>query len=287
MVCLGDDERDGSLPEEDTHEKFYSDLLQPWPPSRLRFRLSRRTPWREDDMKKIAALAFVAALGFSEVPQDASAAPVSSGALDLLMNSEALHGGRSGETINDGLVQPAQSSEQVPQDDGLKVKGALQYSAPTAAPVEDWPEAPADGANVRGQGSGNLPAAKERRVSPRRSTLSQRADGAASVTRRRGYTYYDDARYYSYRPYRRGYYRRGTSYDGSMYASWRGGYRDGWGGGGALVAAGIAGLALGALATAPAYGYGYGPYAYAPRYYYPYAPRYYYPAAYYHGYAPR
>jgi hypothetical protein len=169
-------------------------------------------------MKKIAALAFVAALGFSVIPQDASAAPVSSGALDLLMNSEALHDGRSSETVKDGLVQPAQSSEQVQQDDGVKVKGALQYSAPTAAPVEDWPEAPADGANLRGQVSGNLPAAKERRVfSPIRRSTRQRADGAASVTRRRGYTYYDDARYYSYRPYGRGYYRRFRGYYGSVY----------------------------------------------------------------------
>jgi hypothetical protein len=58
-------------------------------------------------MKKLAALAFAAALGFGVVPQGASAAPVSSGALDLLMNSEALRGGASGETVTDGLVEPA------------------------------------------------------------------------------------------------------------------------------------------------------------------------------------
>ena len=137
---------------------------------------------------------------------DAITAPVSSGALDLLMNSEALPGGLSGETVK-GLVQPAQSSEQVQQEDDVKVRGALRYSAPTAVPVEDWPEAPADGANVRGQVSGNLPSAKERRVFPpiRRPTL-----GAASVTLRRGYTY---PRYYSYGPY----YRRGRGYYGSVY----------------------------------------------------------------------
>ena len=166
-------------------------------------------------MKKIAALAFVGALGFSVVTQDASAAPVSSGALDLLMSSEALHGGGSGETVKDGLIQPAQHSKEGQQDDGVKVKGALQYRAPTAVPVEDWPQAPADGANVLGEVSGNLPAAEERRVSPsiRRPTLSQRAGGAgisaATVTRRRGYTHYH--------PYGRGYYRRGRGYYGSLY----------------------------------------------------------------------
>jgi hypothetical protein len=164
-------------------------------------------------MRKIAALAFVGALGFSVVTQDSSAAPVSSGALDLLMSSEALHGGGSGETVKDGLIQPAQHSKEGQQDDGVKVKGALQYRAPTAVPVEDWPQAPADGTNVRGEVSGNLPAAEERRPSMRRPTLSQRAGGAgigaATVTRRRGYTHYH--------PYGRGYYRRGRGYYGSLY----------------------------------------------------------------------
>jgi hypothetical protein len=58
-------------------------------------------------VKKLAAFAFAAALGFGVVPQGASAAPVSSGALDLLMNSQALKNGVSGETIRDGLVEPA------------------------------------------------------------------------------------------------------------------------------------------------------------------------------------
>jgi hypothetical protein len=58
-------------------------------------------------MKKLAAFAFAAALGFGVVPQGASAAPVASGALDLLMNSEALKDGARGETVKDGLVQPA------------------------------------------------------------------------------------------------------------------------------------------------------------------------------------
>ena len=58
-------------------------------------------------MKKLAALGFAAALVFGVVPQGASAAPVSSGALDLLMNSEALKDGASGETVKDGLIQPA------------------------------------------------------------------------------------------------------------------------------------------------------------------------------------
>jgi hypothetical protein len=169
-------------------------------------------------MKKFVALAFLAALGFSVVLRGASAAPVSSGALDLLMNSEALHGGFGGETVNDGLVQPAQISEQVQQDDGVKVKGALPYSAPTAVPVEDWPQAPADGTNLRGQVSGNLPAVKARRVSPiRRPTLSERANGAGEVApsvKRRGYTY---SRYYSHHPYGRGYYRRGRGYYGPVY----------------------------------------------------------------------
>lgn len=171
-------------------------------------------------MKKLAALAFVAGLGFGVVSQDASAAPVSSGALHLLMNSEALHGAFRGETVKDGFVQRAQSSEQVQQDEALKVKGALQYRAPTAVPVEDWPEKPADGANLRGRVSEEFPVAKEPRFSPqiRRPTLSQRAGGAgngAASVKRRSYSY---SRYYSYRPYYgRGYYRRGRGYYGSLY----------------------------------------------------------------------
>jgi hypothetical protein len=58
-------------------------------------------------MKKLAALTFAAALGFGLVPQGAGAAPVSSGALDLLMNSKAFNDGASGETVKDGLVEPA------------------------------------------------------------------------------------------------------------------------------------------------------------------------------------
>src|SRR5262249_29929599 len=90
-------------------------------------------------------------------------------------------------------------------------------------PVEDWPEVPADGANVRGQVSGNLPAAEERRVVPPipRPTLSRLSDGAgngaASATRRRSYTYHNDSRYYSYRRWDRGYHRQGRGYYGSVY----------------------------------------------------------------------
>ena len=57
-------------------------------------------------MKRLVALAFAVplALGLGFLANDANAAPASSGALNVLMSSEAVGGG---ETVKDGLVQPA------------------------------------------------------------------------------------------------------------------------------------------------------------------------------------
>jgi hypothetical protein len=59
-------------------------------------------------MKKLAALAFAMPLAFGlcVLANDASAAPASSGALGVIMNSEALNG-VTGETATDGLVEQA------------------------------------------------------------------------------------------------------------------------------------------------------------------------------------
>jgi hypothetical protein len=60
-------------------------------------------------MRKLTALALAVplALGLGVVTNAASAAPVSSGALNVLMTSEALKDGGSGETVKDGLIEPA------------------------------------------------------------------------------------------------------------------------------------------------------------------------------------
>jgi len=60
-------------------------------------------------MRKLAALSFAVPLAFAFclVAHEASAAPASSGALGVLMTSEALNDGATGETVKDGLVQPA------------------------------------------------------------------------------------------------------------------------------------------------------------------------------------
>ena len=60
-------------------------------------------------MKKLTALALAMplAFGLGAVANQASAAPVSSGALDVLTNSEALQAGANGETARD-FIEPAQ-----------------------------------------------------------------------------------------------------------------------------------------------------------------------------------
>ena len=60
-------------------------------------------------MKKLSTLALVCplALGLGAAAQEASAAPASSGAFDVLMSSESLRGDVTNETMKDGLVQPA------------------------------------------------------------------------------------------------------------------------------------------------------------------------------------
>jgi hypothetical protein len=60
-------------------------------------------------MRKLAALSFAVPLAFAFclVAHEASAAPASSGAFGVLVTSEALNERATGETIKDGLVEPA------------------------------------------------------------------------------------------------------------------------------------------------------------------------------------